>query len=101
MGIEPWVCGISVDEIWRGLRASEESGVRRFFNAMRLAPIGMAEGVRAGTWRRNFAERGVTLYQADCLLAAAAVGIGAVLATANVRDFPMQELVVEHWASHD
>jgi hypothetical protein len=101
LGTEPWVCAISVEEIWRGLRLSEESDVRRFFNAMRLAPIGVAEGVRAGTWRRNFAERGMTLYQADCLIAAAAVGVGAVLATANVRDFPMEELVVDHWPPDD
>jgi hypothetical protein len=30
---------------------------------------------------------------------AAAVSIGAPLATANVDDFPMTALVVEHWPS--
>lgn len=96
-GTEPWVCVISVEEIWRGLRPSEEPAVRRFFNGLRLAPLGLAEGVRAGTWRREFAERGVTLHQADCLIAAAAAGVGASLATANVDDFPMPDVVVEHW----
>jgi len=98
MGIEPWVSTISVEEIWRGLRPSEEPAVRRFFGALRLAPLGLPESIRAGTWRREFAERGVTLHQADCLIAAAATGIGASLATANVSDFPMTEVVVEHWA---
>lgn len=93
------MCAISVEEIWRGLRAEEEAAVRRLFNGLRIAPLGTAEGVRAGAWRREFAERGVTLHQADCLIAAAAVGIGAVLATANVADFPMPELVVEDWPS--
>ena len=96
-GTEPWVCVISVEEIWRGLRPGEESGVERLFRGLRLAPLGVAEGVRAGSWRRTFAERGVTLHQADCLIAAAAAGVGAALATANVRDFPMPELDVEHW----
>ena len=96
-GIEPWVCAISVEEIWRGLRPGEEPTVRRFFGATRVAPIGVPEGELAGTWRRTFAERGVTLHQADCLIAAAAYGVGASLATANTRDFPMAELVVEHW----
>ena len=41
--------------------------------------------------------RGITLHQADCLVAAAAAGIGAALATANVDDFPMSELDVQHW----
>jgi predicted nucleic acid-binding protein len=98
-GIEPWVCAISVEEIWRGLHEGEEPAVRRFFNGVRLAPLGVAEGILAGSWRREHAARGVTLHQADCLIAAAAVGIGAHLATANVEDFPMPELTVEHWPS--
>jgi predicted nucleic acid-binding protein len=97
VGTEPWVSVISVEEIWRGLRPDEQAVAQRLFRGLRLAPLGVAEGVRAGTWRREFAVRGVTLHQADCLIAAAAVGIGAALATANVTDFPMQELVVEHW----
>ena len=51
----------------------------------------------AGRWRREFAERGVTLHQADCLIAAAAVGVGAALATANVRDYPMAGVEVREW----
>ena len=96
-GTEPWVCAISVEEIWRGLRREEHPRARRLFNGLRLAPLGVAEGIRAGTWRTTFAERGVTLHQADCLIAAAAIGIGAALATANVRDFPMVEIDVRFW----
>jgi hypothetical protein len=33
------------------------------------------------------------------LIAAAAAGVGASLATANVADFPMSEVAVEHWPS--
>ena len=95
--IQPWVCVISVEEIWRGLRPDEGAAARRLFNALRLAPLGVAEGTRAGVWRRTFAEQGVTLHQADCLIAAAAEGIGAALATANIDDFPMREVLVEHW----
>jgi len=98
-GTEPWVCAISVEEIWRGVRTNEEPVVRRLFNGLRVAPLGVAEGIRAGAWRREFAEQGVTLHQADCLIAAAAIGIGASLATANVDDFPMSELTVEDWPS--
>ena len=98
-GVEPWACAISVEEIRRGLRLEEEPAARRLFNALRTAPLGVAEGERAGRWRRAFTGRGVTLHQADCLIAAAAVGIGAGLATANVADFPMDELRVERWAA--
>lgn len=98
-GIEPWLCVISVEEIWRCLRNDEQASASRLFRAMRLAPLGVREGQLAGTWRREFAERGITLHQADCLIGAAALGVGAALATANVADFPMAELQVEHWSS--
>ncbi|MCY4028908.1 MAG: PIN domain-containing protein [Acidobacteria bacterium] len=96
-GTEPWACVISVEEIWRGLRSGEEIVARRLFSGLRLAPLGAAEGMRAGAWRRAYAREGVTLHQADCLIAAAAAGVGAALATANVDDFPMTEIGVQHW----
>ena len=96
-GIEPWTCAISVEEIWRGLRPQEEPIARRLFTGLRMAPLGLAEGARAGVWRRAFAAQGVTLHQADCLIAAAAVSLDANLATANVGDFPMSEVIVEDW----
>ena len=93
----PYVSAINVEEIVRGLRDGEEAQVARLVDGLRLAPIARAEAERAGRWRRQFAARGVTLSQADCLIAAAALGVGARLITGNPKDFPMTELTVEHW----
>jgi len=93
----PFVCVVTVEEIWRGARRREEAAIRRLLEALRIAPLGLEEGERAGIWRRNFAGRGITLDQADCLIAAAAVGVDARLATGNPDDFPMPDLEVEHW----
>ncbi len=79
------------------MKAGEEEAVGRLLTALRIAPLGRAEGERAGRWRARFAADGVRLGQADCLIAAAAVGVGARLATGNPRDFPMDELEVEDW----
>lgn len=96
-GERPFVCAVTVEEIWRGARRSEESAIGRLLGGLRIAPLGREEGERAGSWRREFAARGITLGQADCLIAAAAVGVGARLATGNPDDFPMPELEVEDW----
>lgn len=96
-GDEPWTCAISVEEIWRGVLPGEEPAVRRLFRGLRCAPLGPAAGTRAGRWRREFAQRGVTLHQADCLIAAASTVIEARLATGNPGDFPMEEVTVDHW----
>ena len=88
---------INVEEVVRGLRSAETPAVDNLFDGLRVVPIGLAEGRRAGEWRRRFAARGTTLSQADCLIAAAAYSTAAVLATGNPRHFPMTELAVEHW----
>lgn len=96
-GPPPYVCAINVEEIWRGVRPGEEKAIGRLLGALRIAPLGRTEGERAGLWRARFAASGVTLAQADCMIAAAALGVGARLATGNPKDFPMEELEVEHW----
>ena len=93
----PWTCAINVEEVWRGLRDGEERAARRLFDGLRIAPLTRAEGERAGTWRREFASRGQTLAHSDCLVAAAAVSVGARLATGNTKDFPMPEIELDHW----
>lgn len=97
MAEPPYACAVNADEVWRGLRDHERMDAELFLSALREAPLGLAEGRRAGEWRRLYAARGLTLSQADCLIAAATVGVGAVLATGNPGHFPMDEITVEHW----
>jgi predicted nucleic acid-binding protein len=97
----PYVCAINLEELWRGLRPDEEQAARRLTAALRLAPLGRREAERAGAWRRDHARSGITLSQADCLIAAAAVGVGARLATGNAKHFPMAGLAVESWPAGD
>ncbi|HTB71117.1 MAG TPA: PIN domain-containing protein [Solirubrobacteraceae bacterium] len=93
----PWICAVNVDEVLRGAHVEEETRAVRFLRGLQMAPLGRAEGERAGRWRRDFARRGVTLSQADCLIAAAAAGVDARLVTGNPKHFPMPELTIEHW----
>jgi predicted nucleic acid-binding protein len=93
----PWICAVNADEVMRGTPSEKQAVVERFLTGLQLAPLGRAEGEQAGRWRRDYASRGVTLSQTDCLIAAAAMGVGARLATGNPTHFPMPELEVEHW----
>ncbi len=97
-GGSPHICAVNVEEIARGTRSEPERQVVELLTAgMRMVPLGTQEGWLAGSWRRDFEARGVTLAQGDCLIAAAAAAVGGRLATGNPRHFPMQELQVEHW----
>jgi predicted nucleic acid-binding protein len=92
-----YTSAINVEETVRGLRPSEEPAARDLVDGMRIASIRPSEAWQAGEWRRDFAARGVTLAQPDCLMAAAAFTVGARLATGNPGDFPMEGIEVEHW----
>ena len=97
-GEELCTSAINVEEIIRGIRGRREGqGAENLFDGLRVVSIGVAEATAAGSWRRGYAGRGITLSQADCLVAAACVSIDARLATGNPRDFPMREVSVEHW----
>lgn len=96
-GDTPHVCAITVEEVSAYLRRAEREAAGAMFEGLALAPLGIAEGRLAGWWRRTYRERGKTISQADALIAAAAIGVGARLATGNPKDFPMKGLIVEHW----
>lgn len=100
-GDRPCTCAVNVEEVVRGLQPDEEGDARHLFAGLRLALLGTDEGWRAGAWRRQHAAAGKTLTQADCLVAAAAAGLGARLATGNPKHFPMPGLTVEHWPVGD
>ena len=93
----PYVCAINVEEVVRGLRPGERDSAMTLLQGLRVVALGLEEGRLAGIWRRSYAQRGRTLAQADCLVAAAAVSIGGRVATGNPKHFPMPELEVEHW----
>ncbi len=88
---------VNVEEIIRGLRSSEQVVADALFTAVRVLPVREPDARRAGAWRREHASRGITLHQADCLIGAVTARIGARLATGNIKDFPMPELIVEEW----
>jgi predicted nucleic acid-binding protein len=88
---------INVEEIVRGVRPKERKHATELLEGLLIVPLGAREGWRAGTWRRDFSAEGITLSQADCLIAAAALTADAILATGNPKDFPMTEVTVEHW----
>ncbi|HST56054.1 MAG TPA: PIN domain-containing protein [Solirubrobacteraceae bacterium] len=93
----PFVSAISVEELLRGARPHEHDATERLLEWMVVAEVGEREARQAAMWRNQYAALGRSLPQADTLIAACAHGRGATVATANLKDFPMEELRVEHW----
>lgn len=96
-GEQMMTSAISVEEFVRGLRAGEEDRVERLVRSLRVLPVTEVEARTSGRWRFEYARRGRTLSQPDCLIAATALTHDAALCTGNVKDFPMPGVRVEHW----
>lgn len=96
-GVTAATTAVNVEEIVRGLRGQERAAAEQLFRGVIVLPITPEAGWLAGDWRRTYAASGVTLSQADCLIAATCLLAGAALATGNPADFPMPELEVIHW----
>lgn len=88
---------INVEEVTRGLRDPEQTRAELLFDGLQVVPVLHRDGELAGRWRGEHARRGITLHQADCLIAAVTARVSSRLATANVKDFPFPDLTVEEW----
>src|SRR5437588_7267791 len=63
-----YVCAINIEEVSRGIRASDEDAFLALLEGVEVARLGVPEGRLAGFWRRTLARRGRTLGQSDALI---------------------------------
>ena len=88
------VCAINVAEFYAGLSQQEASTWGEFISSLTYWPISTAAAMRAGQDRYAFARAGTILTTADALVAAVAREYEAILVTANVDDYPMDDITL-------
>jgi hypothetical protein len=82
---------VSVAELWAGARPAEHDAIDNLFRALTCVPIDVETARQAGDYLRRYRKsHGVEL--GDALVAAGAVGNGAMLWTRNRKHYPMKEL---------
>ena len=88
---------VTVHEVLVGLKDGEAALTDAVLGSFALIPVGAAEAALSAQWRKAYRSRGLTLKLADTVIAATAAIRNVPLSTGNVKDFPMPELVVDHW----
>lgn len=88
---------MTVHEVLFGLKGGERAFTDAVLSSFAIVPVGIAEAELSAFWRKRYRSQGLTLELADTAIAATAALRNAPLATANVKDFPMPELQIEHW----
>jgi predicted nucleic acid-binding protein len=88
------VCAISVAEFYAGLPPDERETWHEFIASLICWPISVDAAMQAGQDRYRYARQGKAIAITDALLAAVTRERRAVLVTGNVKDFPMDDLVL-------
>ena len=93
-GHELGICCVNVAEVYSGLGKEDRGKAYKLINSLGFYEISREIAIEAGSYRFQFARKGITLTVSDTLIAATAIAYGATLVTANVSDYPMEGLAV-------
>ena len=85
-------CCICVSELHSGLSAGAAATADELLDNLTYLDVTRDQARLAGNMRYQFARRGISLSTTDTIIAAVAIANDATLVTANVRDFPMEDL---------
>jgi len=91
-GHELCTSALNVAEVYAGIRANEEEPTETFLGALECFSIAQSTGKLAGQLKNESARKGKTLALADMIIAAVALEQNCVLATDNVKHFPIARL---------
>lgn len=95
------ISAVTVHEILVGLKDREAALTEAVLSSFALVPVGAAEAALSAQWRREYRGKGLTLELPDMVIAATAAIRNVPLATGSLKDFPMPELLLEHWTSRN
>jgi len=79
---------LSVYELYAGMRNDEEQATNDFIQACRIEHVSMAIAKKAGAFRFNNRQKGITLSIVDCIIAETARANNHQVATNNKKHYP-------------
>lgn len=86
------ITAVNVAEVYSGARPAEVEATTALLEHFFSYDIDRAVARQAGSLRRTWLAKGITLSLPDCLIAAVAIENNLTFVTDNDKDFPMPEL---------
>jgi hypothetical protein len=92
---QPLGCSvISMFEVWSGVRTEDEKLTHSFLSVLYKIPVDGDIALKAVEYWRGFRKQGITLGQADALIAATVHVLKLVLITYNSDHYPMKDITL-------
>jgi len=88
-------CAINITEIYAGMRENERQVTKRFLDSLEYYEATRNIAEQAGEYKRQYAEKGITLSLSDVIIAAVAISNNLILVTDNLRHYPMPEVNIK------
>lgn len=90
------VCPVNIAEIYAGIRPREKKTVEEFLRTLEYYEISYEAAKLAGSYKLQYAQKGITLALDDMLIAATVVENNLTLVTNNKKHYPMVKNIIEH-----
>ena len=87
-------CAITVAEVYAGMRPKESGITAAVLAELEYFELTVSAAKRGGELKALWAKKGHTLSITDTLIAAVAIENGLSIATDNIKDFPMPEIML-------
>ncbi|MFQ5780256.1 MAG: type II toxin-antitoxin system VapC family toxin [Nitrospiria bacterium] len=81
---------ITIAEIFAGMREQERKKTEEFLDGFNIIEVTKEISKKAGSYKKRIKSQNLELD--DCLIAASAHSIGAILATGNIKHYPMTDI---------
>lgn len=83
---------ISIFEVWAGSREKDKQYTHYYTSPLYKIPVDGAIAMKAADYWREFRSKGITLGQADAIIAATANVMNLLIVTYNRKHYPMNDI---------
>jgi predicted nucleic acid-binding protein len=94
-------CAVNIAEVYAGTRENERQFTKKFLDSLEYYEVTRNMAEQAGEYKRQYAEKGITLALSDVIIAAIAISNNLTLVTDNLKHYPMPELNAKQIEARD
>jgi len=88
-------CAINIVEVYAGMKENERQVTKKFLDSLEYYEVTRNLAELAGKYKREYAEKGVTLSLSDVIIAAIAISNNLTLVTDNLRHYPIPDINIK------